>query len=102
MSKKIIKKAVTAREVRELKINIIGKLKNLRLPNGWETVRLDIEFVKTNVPYPVDRQRVVYDFRNEKFYLRTPRDGNIYEEHADGVLEGIEVMRSANKIIQKI
>lgn len=85
----------------DIKIEVLERLKNLKLPIGWETARLDIEFVKTNVPYPVDRQRVVYDFRNEKFYLQTPRQGNIYEEHADGVLEGVEVMRKANKIINE-
>lgn len=84
-----------------MKIKEIKELQEIKLPVGWEIARLDVLFVKTNVPYPVDQQFVKYDLLNNVFYLKTPREGSIYEDHANGVLEGIEVMRKANKIIKK-
>lgn len=85
---------------KEIHIKELEDLRRIELPKGWEIARLDVEFVKTNVEYPIDRQRVVYDYQNSEFYLRLPKDC-IYKKAADGVLEGIEIMSKANKIVQK-
>jgi len=84
----------------ELKIDIIKKLKEMKIPEGWEVAQLQVVFEKKNVPYPVDRQRVTYDSMNNCFYLQTPRQGNIYPGDMQGVIEGVEIMKKANSIIK--
>lgn len=84
---------------KEIQIKELEDLRKIELPTGWEIARLDVEFVKTNVEYPIDRQRVLYDYQNNTFYLRLPKDC-IYKKAAEGVIEGIEIMNKANKIIK--
>lgn len=86
---------------KKLKIDTIKKLQGIKLPNGWEIAKLEVQFVKRNHSVPIQSNYVVYDGRNDCFYAKTAR-GYIYPEEIKNTYECIKIMQEANKIIKSI
>lgn len=83
----------------ELLMEQINKLRQIKLPPGWEIAKLDVMFKKPNSNVPIESSSVVYDARNGCFYAKTPR-GYVYPKEEKEVRECLEVMSKANDIIK--
>ncbi len=83
---------------KDLLLEQIDELRNIKLPAGWEVARLDVEFVKPGLLQ--EYSQVIYDARNGVFYART-NNSIIYPEEKKVTMEAIEIMEKANKIINK-
>lgn len=78
----------------------LEKLKQLTLPAGWKTAQLQVEIVKSDPEYPYKKYSIIYDSLNDCFYFKLPSEF-IYQEADKTVMQGIHILREANKIIKK-
>lgn len=85
----------------ELPIEVIDKLRQIQLPNGWELTDIRIEFKKYNRNVPIESNYVIFDNRNKVFYAQTAR-GYIYPEEIKNTQECIKIMEQANKLIKNL
>ena len=87
-------------ENKQFSIKELKQLESIKVPKGWEVAKLTVEFTKKNIDVPIESCAVTYDAKNKCFYAKTPR-GYIYPEEIQSTVECIEIMKEANKIINK-
>lgn len=83
----------------ELLLEQVDKLRNIKLPAGWEVAKLDVVFEKKDVSNMYKSAFVIYDDMNDTFYVKTSKS-IVYESEKDSMQEAIQVMEKANNIIK--
>lgn len=92
-----MKKEKQKQKQKELLIEQISKLREMKLPEKWKVARLDVEFKREGFG---DAWGVVcYDSTHDTFYFKGNRGMFMYPSDIQVVNEGIEIIREANKII---
>lgn len=83
----------------ELLLEQVDKLRKIKLPDKWEVAQLDVVFKRKSGIDMYKDAEVIYDGMNNTFYVRTAKS-IVYESEKKPMLEAIEVMEQANKIIK--
>lgn len=97
MKAKEIKKDI---KKHKLLLEQVSKLRELKLPPKWEVAKLDVVFKRVSGEDMYKDAQVVYDSRNDTFYVQTSKS-IVYESEKEPMLEAIEVMEKANRIIKR-
>ena len=82
---------------KEILMEHVSKLRDMKLPPKWKVAKLDVVFRREG--FNEQSASVVYDSMNDCFYVRTDKV-IVYENNKKAVLEGINIMKKANKIIK--
>lgn len=85
---------------KELLLEQVEKLREMRLPPKWEIAKLDVTFKRISGEDMYKDAEVIYDIYNETFYVKTHKS-IVYESEKKPMQEAIEIMEKANKIIKK-
>lgn len=85
---------------KELLLEQVEKLREIKLPEKWEVAKLDVTFKRRSGEDMYKDAEVVYDSLNNTFYVKTAKS-IVYESEKKPMLEAIEIMEKANKIIKK-
>jgi len=87
------------KERKELVLEQVDKLRQIKLPPKWEVAKLDVVFKRRSGVDMYKDAEVVYDSMNNCFYVKTCKS-IVYESEKLPMLEAIEVMEKANRIIK--
>lgn len=85
-------------KTKELLLDQVDKLRELKLPPKWEVAKLEVSFKRKSGEDMYKDAEVVYDSLNGVFYVKTTKS-IVYPEEVLPMNQAMSVMKEANKII---
>lgn len=86
-------------KLKQISIKTLADLQKVKLPgSGWSVARLEVLYERKG--QLGEWATVVYDTRNETFYVHTNK-AIVYESDSKTMLEAISLMKQVNKVLKR-